>query len=154
MIKIKITPKELDRLEEDGLSEQQISDKLNCSRMGLYKYRVRINCPQKIRQGKGLSKYTAEEQRRIANKFQSLYRLRMEDQYGDADRGRNRRKQHEIMINALGREPKSNECLHHIDNNPSNNAHNNLVICTRQYHRSIFHTDAAQSKINNYQYTI
>jgi len=34
----------------------------------------------------------------------------------------------------LGRKLKKNECVHHIDCDPSNNKNSNLLICERSYH--------------------
>jgi hypothetical protein len=40
----------------------------------------------------------------------------------------------EIVESVLGRPLKSNEVVHHLDGNGSNNAKNNLIICTQSYH--------------------
>ena len=42
-----------------------------------------------------------------------------------------------IAENVLGRELKSNEVVHHIDGDRSNNLNNNLVICERSLHPTI-----------------
>lgn len=149
--KIKVSAIELDQFEKGGLSEQQIADKINCSRMGLYKYRLSIDCPQKIRQGKGTSKYTLEDKKVNFNHYQKEYNKRLIDKYGTSTRGRNKKQQQEIVLAVLGRPLKPSECLHHINNDPSNNAHTNLVVCNRAYHRHVFHTLEAQSKISNYK---
>lgn len=39
-----------------------------------------------------------------------------------------------IAEKVLGRKLRRNEVVHHIDLNPSNNAHSNLLICTSEYH--------------------
>ena len=44
-----------------------------------------------------------------------------------------------LARNAIGRDLKSNEVVHHVDNNPENDNPNNLVICSRKYHDNIFH---------------
>jgi biotin operon repressor len=43
----------LDRMERDGMSEEKIAGVLGISRMGLWKVRKRLNCPQKTRSDKG-----------------------------------------------------------------------------------------------------
>lgn len=35
----------------------------------------------------------------------------------------------------LGRKLKSNECVHHIDGDKTNNENSNLLVCTLQYHQ-------------------
>ena len=77
--KITITAVQLDMLEENGYSEQQIADRLCCTRMGLYKYRKRIGCPQKIRQGDGLSKYTPLEKIHMQRKYTKDYYKRLKE---------------------------------------------------------------------------
>lgn len=42
-----------------------------------------------------------------------------------------------IAEGVLGRSLKKNEIVHHIDCNKTNNNHNNLIICTKQYHLMI-----------------
>lgn len=44
-----------------------------------------------------------------------------------------------IARNILGRYLKDDEVVHHIDEYPGNDNHNNLVICTKQYHDSVLH---------------
>jgi len=149
--KITLSAAQLDSLENEGLSEQQIAARLACSRMTLYKYRQKIGCPQKMRQGKGQSKYTKEEKMTLNARHQKNYRDRITATYG-RERGRDRVEQRNIVLAALGRGLKANECLHHIDNDPSNNAHDNLVICTNDYHRAIFHTAQAESRIKGYKH--
>jgi len=40
-----------------------------------------------------------------------------------------------IAEKAIGRELKDGECVHHVDENPSNNANSNLVVCpSHKYH--------------------
>lgn len=39
-----------------------------------------------------------------------------------------------IMERRIGRALKADECVHHIDGNPSNNAENNLALLTRSAH--------------------
>ena len=39
----------------------------------------------------------------------------------------------------LGRELRETEIVHHVDRNPGNDSHDNLVICTEQYHKSVLH---------------
>lgn len=42
-----------------------------------------------------------------------------------------------IAEKVLGRRLKSNEVVHHIDGDGLNNAHTNLLICTKDYHNSL-----------------
>lgn len=42
-----------------------------------------------------------------------------------------------IAEQVLGRELKTHEVVHHIDGVRSNNAHNNLLICTEKYHAQL-----------------
>jgi hypothetical protein len=37
----------------------------------------------------------------------------------------------------LGRRIRRGECIHHIDGDPSNNANNNLLVCSRGYHAQL-----------------
>lgn len=39
----------------------------------------------------------------------------------------------------LGRKLRTDEVVHHIDNNPLNNENTNLIICSRDYHTFIHH---------------
>ncbi len=48
------------------------------------------------------------------------------------------------MQSVLHRSPQKNEVLHHIDGNPANNNHDNLIICTQSYHISVFHNKNAE----------
>jgi hypothetical protein len=49
--------------------------------------------------------------------------------------GGHRRYEHRLIAGrTLGRPLKRNEVVHHIDGNPSNNAHSNLIITTPSYH--------------------
>lgn len=45
--------KDLDKMEEQGFSEQDIAEILNISRRMLYKIRKKMNWPHKIRSDKG-----------------------------------------------------------------------------------------------------
>jgi len=146
--RISITSEQLDKLEFLNYSEEQIAREIGCSRMGLFKYRLKIGHPQQVRQGKGLTKYTPEEKRRIMNSHQANYRERTLKRYGHAERFRDRQEQKRIALQVLNRPLKAGECFHHIDNNPANNAHNNLVICTRAYHIRVFHNRKAELRMN------
>jgi hypothetical protein len=146
--RINIIAARLDELELLNYSEEQIARAVGCTRMGLFNYRKRIGHPQTARQGKGTSKYTADEKRILANYHQRNYNKRLIAKEGRTTRGRNKPEQNRIILQVLGRPLKKGECLHHIDNNPANNAHNNLVICTRTYHRTVFHTQQAEAKMN------
>jgi len=53
--------------------------------------------------------------------------------------GNGRRQYEHILIaeRVLGRPLHSNECVHHINCNPSDNRSSNLLICTHSYHRAL-----------------
>ena len=146
--RICITPERLDELEMLDYSETEIASELGCSRLGLFRYRQRIGHPQQIRQGKGSSKYTPEEKKKLNILNQKNYRDRLIAKFGRSTNGRDKREQKEIVLKVLSRPLKRGECLHHLDGNPANNKHNNLVICTNKYHRAVFHTREAELKMS------
>ena len=45
-----------------------------------------------------------------------------------------------IAAQVLGRPLKGGECVHHIDGNGANNAHDNLVICPSHAYHMMLHT--------------
>ena len=105
-MKIKATAAELDKLELQGLSEAQIANDLNCSRMALYNYRKRINHPQIMRSDKGVERKTAEEKRLTRNKYRRNYPAKT----------RNGRQLRKIALQTLGRRLKKGEVIHHLTN--------------------------------------
>lgn len=46
----------------------------------------------------------------------------------------------QVVEGALGRELKSHEIVHHVDNDPKNNSHNNLVLCPNQKYHMLLHS--------------
>ena len=131
---INVTKEQLYDLEiNKGLSEQQIADYLGCTRMGLYKYRKRSGIAQEQRSDKGTGK-TMDELKADRNAYMKKYR---ESHY----KNRNGRKQRAIALKVLGRPLKRGEVIHHIDCDPNNNKHNNLVICTQKYHINVLHNN-------------
>ena len=133
MKRINITSDKLNEMEDSGLSEQQIANIIGCSRQALYKYRKRIKCPQKKRAYLKTLLTTAEK-RTIHNNYQRRY---TKANY----KTRNHRQLRKIAIKVLGRRLKEGEVIHHIDRNPANNNHNNLIICTQSYHMSVLHKE-------------
>jgi len=121
-----------------NMSEQQIADYMGISRQTLYKLRLKYNCKRIKRTY--LKPLINLEQRKATNrKAQAAYKARLKAQGLPVTRGRNSRELRKIALNTLGRRLKPGEVIHHIDNNPTNNNRNNLVICTQAYHRSVFH---------------
>jgi hypothetical protein len=53
--------------------------------------------------------------------------------------GRMRREHILIAERVLGRRLKKNEVVHHINGDKTDNAHDNLLICTNGYHRWLHH---------------
>ena len=129
---ITITKDELNRLELTGMSEQEIATHIGVTRQGLYLYRKRISAPQVMRSDKGTEKIPAEDKRARYNAYMNEYRRTHKAK-------RNQRQQRQIVLQVLGRRLKPGEVMHHIDGNPANNAHNNLVICTQSYHIGVLH---------------
>jgi len=130
-MRIMASQEELNKLELSGLSEQKIADKLGCSRMTLYKYRKRNNCLQLMRSDRGTERKAPEEKKANYNAYHRAYPTKT----------RNNRRLRKIVLQVLGRRLKQGEVIHHIDGNPHNNQHNNLVICTQSYHMSVLHAD-------------
>ncbi len=57
--------------------------------------------------------------------------------------GKQYREHQYIATQALGRQLKKGEHVHHVDYNPRNNSPSNLVVCTNDYHRLLHaRTDA------------
>lgn len=137
-MKITISGIGLDKLETSGMSEQQIAELLGCSRQALYKYRRRIGYPNKRRAFLG-ARLTDEQKRQRHNNYQKGYSRAHRD-------GRNGRELRRIASQVLGRRLKIGEVIHHIDHNPRNNSHDNLVICTQSYHISVLHKDRGVAK--------
>lgn len=52
-----------------------------------------------------------------------------------------------LARNIIGRELKRNEIVHHVDGNPGNDSHNNLVICTVSYHREFLHEEIRKKRV-------
>ena len=54
-----------------------------------------------------------------------------------------------IAESVLGRPLASNEEIHHVDGNPKNNVHSNLVICDRAYHKLLERRTRALNECGN-----
>jgi hypothetical protein len=56
------------------------------------------------------------------------------------------RRVHDVIVEkVLGRRLKKGELVHHFDDNGLNNNHNNLLICTRSYHRYLHKSKGEQN---------
>lgn len=144
----KITTDELERLESKNYSEQQIAEYYGISRMCLYKYRLKHGCKRLKRSHIFRDRVSKDDKRANQRKYMKEYRSRYKLKTGRAaNRKRNTRIMQRIALNILGRPLNKGEVIHHIDNNPTNNSHDNLVICTQSYHKTIFHTNIAENKL-------
>lgn len=120
-----------------GFKESEIAFILGITRMGLWKVRQRLNCPQLSRSDRGLYRNGDSREQRRAKQREYSKRYR-EEHPGKASRYAIQIRR--IFVEAVGRYPRKNEVVHHVDGNLKNNSRNNLVICTHKYHMATFHT--------------
>ena len=132
--KIFISQEQLNEYITQGLSQQQIADLLGVSRQGLHKYRIKHRfCRSIDRSDKGIERVPKEIKAANNRKHQATYYQK------HGNRKRNKRIRLKIMTKVLHRAPEANEVLHHVDGNPGNYEHSNLVICDQSYHISVLH---------------
>ena len=131
----KLTRSYLDELEQQGLSELEIADRLGITRMGLFKIRRKMNWPQRMRSDKGKYRVDPEVQRERRNAYMREYAHAKNIKYKTIRVGNKVMSLHRWKAEqALGRPLKKGEVVHHIDGNRLNNENSNLLICTQEYH--------------------
>lgn len=154
----KATSALLDELESTGLKEEQICEMFKVSRMGLYKHRVKIGCPNKARSDKGkykegsIQSMTPDEFKVWNRENMQRYIADYKEKHGVSyNRGRNGRHQQTILKAMLGDIVDTGDyVIHHLDGNPANNHPCNLVACLRGYHRATYHSKEMEQLMKKY----
>ena len=137
---MKISKSELDHLESEGKSEQEIADFIGMSRMGLYKLRKRKGWPQKERSDKGKPRKDPESRRLRKNAYMREYSFAHDVRYRTLRVSGKLISEHRyVMSEFLGRPLEKGEVVHHINGDKLDNRFENLHLFKSQSEHLEFH---------------
>jgi len=141
---------EVEKLEEKGYSDIQISVMTGHSYCYLSHVRKRKNMPRKypakrMKKGSGFCM--------TQNLQMKKYRKKNKENYVVIKVAGKFYKEHVyIAEKVLGRRLNVGEVVHHIDGNQRNNRNDNLIICTQDYHINVLHSERGNTYIKSKKY--
>lgn len=126
---------ELRKMDAERIPEEEIAKYHGISRMGLWKARKRLGILRERRRADAGKPRIPDEMKKAKHReYMRVYRQKNPQKFK-----RNQYQLGQIFEKVVGRPRRKGEVIHHIDGNPQNNDHRNLVICNHTYHMQVFH---------------